>query len=157
MVEEDLAIDNFGITARLSDDRPLVQLPRQDFEKLASTPILLEAPPTERRRQRRERVRLVIIKAWLLRGNRKWAFEWNGVPVSAPIKDDSFFDRMESHEVLIGQGDAIDVELVYEQEYDDAIRLYVNDSSSFVIARVFGVVPSARQIHMLRKDPPRNG
>ena len=148
VIEEDHAIENFGLTPHLNDPQPLVQVPRTEFPKLASMPPLIEEIPGEKRRERTERARLVILKAWLVPGNRKWSFEWNGVPLSAPIKDDSFFDKLASHEILIGQGDALDVELKYEQDYDEGLGVYVNDVQTFQVMRVFAPVPRARQIRL---------
>jgi hypothetical protein len=35
VIEEDPAIDNFGLTPRLHDKQPLVQIPRAEFPRLA--------------------------------------------------------------------------------------------------------------------------
>jgi hypothetical protein len=143
VIEEDSAIENFGLTPRLDDPEPLVQIPRADFARLASLPALVESD--SRRRERTERARLVILKAWLMRGNREWSFEWNGVPISAPIKDERFFDKLASHEILIGQGDGLDVELKYQQDYDEAMGVYVNDPHTFEVVRVIRPVPRGGQ------------
>lgn len=149
VIEEDPAIENFGLTHDLRDEKPLVQISRAEFPYLAAPePLALEAENQERHRRRTERARLVILKAWLIAGNRKWSFEWNGVPISAPILDATFFDRLESREVVIGQGDALDVEITYEQNYDDALGLYVNDQHTFRVAEVYAVIPRARQLRL---------
>jgi hypothetical protein len=148
VIEEDSAIENFGLTPNLQDEKPLVQVSRTEFQVLAATDYALEVTEDTRRRIRTERVRLVILKAWFVSGNRKWSFEWNGVPLSAPIMDQTFFDKLASHEILIGQGDALDVELTYEQNYDDALGLYVNDPHTFQVMKVFAPVPRARQMRL---------
>jgi hypothetical protein len=144
VIEDDPAIDNFGLTPSIDDPEPLVQIPREEFPRLASLPIETVLQDTERTRERAERARLVILKAWFTRGNRKWLFEWNGVPLSAPIKDETFWDRLENREILIGQGDALDVEISYRQEYEASIGVFVNDPGSFKITRVFGAIPRQR-------------
>ena len=101
--------------------------------------------PTERRRERKERVRLVVLKAWLVRSGRKWSFEWNGVPLSASITDETFFDPLESHEIMFGQGDALDVELTYEQEFDESLGVFVNDQRTFKVTKVYRPLPRAKQ------------
>ena len=144
MIEEDSAIENFGLTPNLTDAMPLVQLSRDDFSRLATVPSF-DMLPSEKRRERIERARLVILKAWLIPGNRKWSFEWNGVPISASISDTSFFDKLARREILLGQGDALDVELRYEQEYDEALGVYVNDARTYNVVRIIAPVPRARQ------------
>jgi hypothetical protein len=97
-----------------------------------------EAPDAQR--ERREKARLVILKAWLKRGNSKWSFEWNGIPISAPIRDQEFFDRLENREFLIGSGDALDVELYYIQRFDADINVYVNDQTTYVVEKVIRTI-----------------
>jgi hypothetical protein len=138
VLENDEAIQNFGLTPKLTDPEPLIQVPREDFPSLSSPPQLVEGDP--RRRERTENARLVILKAWLVPGNRKWSFEWNGVPLSAPIKDEGFLDRLARREYLIGHGDALDVRLRYQQEYDDSLGIYVNDPHTFEIVEVLAAI-----------------
>lgn len=83
--------------------------------------------------------RLVILKAWLKANNRKWSFEWNAVPVSAPIKDADFLARIERREHLIGSGDALDVELRYSRFTPLTLGTYVNDQSTFEVVKVVRV------------------
>jgi hypothetical protein len=80
ILEEDHAIENFGLTPRVDDPEPLVQITRDEFPKLAIVPEDIEE--LEQRKQRVERVRIIVLKAWLVRSARKWQFEWNGVPIS---------------------------------------------------------------------------
>jgi hypothetical protein len=120
VIERDEAVENFGLTPDIGDKEPLIQISRDNFSQLASTPSILETDSG--RRERIERVRLIILKAWFTRrGSRKWSFEWNGVPISAPIKDDEFWNKLDARQYLIGQGDALDVRLKYQQIYDDAL------------------------------------
>jgi len=132
-IERDDAVENFGLTPRMADPEPVVQIPRAIFPQLSSTPAIAEGDP--KRRERRERARLVILKAWLTPGNRKWSFEWNGVPISAPIKDESFWGKLASREYLIGQGDALDAELRFKQFYDEELE---SDSKLILIGRAVG-------------------
>jgi len=99
----------------------------------------IEDLPSER--TRKERARILILKAWLNHARRKWSFEWNGVPISAPIADRSFLDQLERREHLLGAGDALDAEITYRQFFDSDLGVYVNDPNSFVISRVIRPVP----------------
>jgi hypothetical protein len=137
-VEFDEGIENFGLTPRIDDDEPVVQIPKDSFPRLA-TPILIEGDP--KRREKTERARLIILKAWLTPGKRKWSFEWNGIPLSAPITDPDFWEKLANRTILIGQGDALDVEIRYQQGYEDQLGVWVNDAHTFEITRVSAHIP----------------
>ena len=47
------------------------------------------------------------------------------------------------NEPLLGAGDALDVEIRFKQVYDHSLGVYVNDQNSFVVSRVFNIVPKA--------------
>jgi hypothetical protein len=141
-IERDPNITEFGLTSSIHDPQPLVTIPRADFSVVTRRVVIeTEDPPSERTKT--ERARLVILKAWLNHAKRKWTFEWNGVPISAPISDREFLDKLDRREFLLGAGDALDVEITYKQAFDPAIRVYVNDPNSFVITRVIKPVPRA--------------
>jgi hypothetical protein len=142
-IEEDDAVQNFGITPHVADAEPLVQVPRDEFPRLASRSYALTptAEASAGRRERTERAVLVILKLWL-KGSiaRKWSFEWNGVPISAPIKDTDFLERLARREHLIGYGDALEVDLHYIQDYDDKLGVYVNDQRTFEVIKVIRII-----------------
>jgi hypothetical protein len=99
----------------------------------------LEETPTGR--VRKESARLVILKAWLNHAKRKWSFEWNGVPISAPIAGTDFLDRLDRREHLLGAGDALDVEITFKQNFDPALGVYVTEPNSYLVTRVIRPVP----------------
>lgn len=143
IIEEDDAISNFGITAKIEDTAPLIQIDRVDFARL-SAPLTVTSQNTASRRERKDQARLTIIKPWLKAGNRKWTFEWNGVPLSAPILDSDFLSKIENRTYLIGYGDAIDVTLKFEQDYEQATDLWVNDPQSFRVIEVHNFIPKSQ-------------
>lgn len=138
-LDADPRVTEFGITGSISDPRPLIAIPRSEFPLVVAPIVDLEEQPLER--IRKERARLVILKAWLNHSKRKWSFEWNGVPLSAPIADKKFLDQLDRREHLLGSGDALDVEITYNQKSDVALGIYVNDPGSFVVSRVIRPVP----------------
>lgn len=135
-------VSDFGITGSIHDTRPLVHIPRSDFPILPRTAIL-EVVDDRDSRFRRERARFLVIKPWLNHARRKWSFEWNGVPISAPITDADFLDRIDRHEVVFGAGDALDVEVTYTQTYSPELGIYENNNTSYVITKVINLVPRA--------------
>jgi hypothetical protein len=87
-----------------------------------------------------ESARLLVTKPWLNYARRKWSFEWNGVPISAPITDREFLDRIDRHEVTFGAGDALDVEISYRQTFLPELGIYENDNTSYVVSKVVRAV-----------------
>lgn len=140
-LEKDTSVTEFGVTASVSDPRPLLTIPRADFAFAAGPVAVVDFEDQPQERTRSERARLLILKAWLNHAKRKWSFEWNGVPISAPISDRSFLDRIDRREHLLGAGDALDVEITYKQTFDSELGVYVNDQNSFVVSRVIKPVP----------------
>lgn len=138
-MERDESVENFGITPSLDDPEPLVQIPREDFHKLASG----EALPIEgsSRRPQHTRSILVVLKPWVDASKHKWSFEWNGVPISAYLTDDEFLGRVRSHEIRFGNGDALDARIEYFQDYDENLGVWVNDTHSFAVTEVYAYVP----------------
>lgn len=137
-LENDSAVENFGLTTSLKDKKPLVEVPRQEFVRLTELPAITEI--SERRRKKKTRARIIISKAWLDHPSRKWTFQWNDVPISARIRDESFFDRLSRREYLLGAGDALDAELSYEQQYNENLEMYENDPQTYVIEKVHRIV-----------------
>lgn len=137
-LEADENVTDFGVTGSISDHEPLIKIPRAEFPKNISFALPPEEQPQER--EQKKRARLLILKPWLNHAKRKWSFEWNGVPISAPIKDQQFLHRLDRREVLFGAGDAIDVEITFKQNYDRSLGVYVNDQNSFVVTRVIRAV-----------------
>jgi len=138
-LQADAKITEFGLTSQIDDPVSLVRVDRTSFLAILEAPVLSEDLSRERIRQ--ETARLVILKAWLNHAKRKWSFEWNGVPLSAPIVDKEFLDRIERREYLIGAGDALDVQIAFKQAFDPTLSVYVNNPNSFVIVKVIRHVP----------------
>lgn len=137
----DSKVTEFGLTTHIDDPEPIVTVPREMFDKFIQPGGLSDEISGQRLKN--EKARVVILKAWLNHANRKWSFEWNGVPLSAPIIDKAFLDRLAKRQHLIGAGDALDVEITFRQVFDENLRVYVNDPHSYVISRVFHHVPNS--------------
>lgn len=134
-------VTDFGLTQNMTDVKPYIQIPRESFRLYLRQPGLVPPIP-EAERTRTESARVVIIKAWLNHKKRKWAFEWNGVPFSAPIVDEGFLDAIAARKYLIGAGDALDVEISFKQTFNAKLGVYQNDEQSYVISRVIDVIPN---------------
>ena len=138
-LEEDKHITDFGLTSKIDDPRPIIRIARGDFPLLITPSVDTEISPTER--VRKESARLYILKAWLNHAKRKWSFEWNGVPISAPITDIHFLDRLDKREHLLGAGDALDVEISFKKTFDAALGVDANQPDSYMVMKVIKPVP----------------
>lgn len=144
VLQEDQSVSDFGITKQLDDKTPIAAIPRDDFAILSrhGGAIVLEEEDT-RHRIVEQREKLVVLRAILVRSARKWQFVWNGIPISAAIMDNKFYDALARHEYEFGQGDILDVMLrIYQQRNDDA-GIYVN--TGYEVVEVFGRTPGPRQ------------
>ena len=99
VMEEDPSVSDFGLARGLQEPEPIGVIDRSRFA------ILAQAGRIETSSQpgfKDERTRITIIKMIFARSTRKWEFVWNGIRISAPIKDDDFFTKMESREYVFG-------------------------------------------------------
>ena len=110
-------VTDFGLTQKSTDSKPAVQIPRESFRLFVKQVGLTPAVP-EAERVQTQKAQILIKKAWLTQQKRKWAFEWNGVPFSAPIMDEDFRKKIASRDYLIGAGDALDVEITFKQHFN---------------------------------------
>ncbi|MDQ8700551.1 hypothetical protein [Hyphomicrobium sp. LHD-15] len=151
-VEDNEEVNGVAIIPITPEARPLIVLPRHEFKTIihnagriiegSRTPFQL-TPRRTFTRTTTERVSLVIVKAVLRRSRRKWQFTWNGTDISAPITDAPFFDRLESREISISQGDALDVDLAVTQSLDEDSQAWSN--VEFVVTLVHGLIQMPRQ------------
>ena len=134
----DPAIENFGFAERIDSPEPFLKIPKKDFPRLAEQQTYAIVQSAER--IRRERARLIVNRMWLRNLDRKWSFEWNGVPVSAFVKDENFRTRIKQRLVSILSGDALDVEISFSQRFDEKLGVYVTNHISYVVERVLGKI-----------------
>jgi hypothetical protein len=138
-LQKDPKVSGFGLTTSLDTPHLPVYIPRTDFPRFTHDLVLPDVTPTQRTNS--ATARLIILKAWLNQAKRKWSFEWNGVPVSAPIKDPDFLDDIARRKYLIGAGDALDVEISSKQTFDEQLKVFVTDPNSYVVTKVLAHVP----------------
>jgi hypothetical protein len=149
-LQGDPGIENFGLTPyspMARGEPPLFIVPQQDFARAIQN---LAIPPEqfEKSRMREEYARLIVLKAWFNHSKKKWSFEWNGVPISAPIKDETFLTEIENRKHLFGNGDALDVVLTFKQNFVEELGVYKNDQNSYVVKQVIKPVPRAVQARL---------
>lgn len=138
-LQNDPKVSGFGLTTSLEARQVPLYIPREDFPRLTRITVIPWVT-TEAQRTNVATARFIILKAWLNQAKRKWSFEWNGVPISAPIKDPQFLEDIARRRYLIGAGDALDVEVTFIQNYDPHLKVFVNDPNSFVITKVIAHV-----------------
>lgn len=144
-LDEDPAITGFALTDL--DETPVFEAGRGDFSKMAEAPSIdMAALPNVEKCV--EEAHLHIVKAVLARNyTRKWEFIWKGDKISANIRDEKFFDRLESHQYTFGAGDVLKVELEITREFDPLLDTFIN--RSFTIIEVRDFIERPKDIPML--------
>lgn len=138
-LQKDPKVTGFGLTTSLEAPQVPLYIPRAEFPRFTRVTVIPDVT-TATQRTNTAKARFVILKAWLNQAKRKWSFEWNGVPISAPIRDPQFLEDLAKRKYLIGSGDALDVEVSFIQNYDPDLQVFVNDPNSFVITKVIAHV-----------------
>ena len=88
---------------------------------------------------------LIVLKPWINASKRKWSFEWNGVPVSAYVRDENFLQKVRSHQIRFGNGDALEVDIEVYEELDESRGVWISDQSSYVIRVVRQFMPVGQE------------
>ena len=148
-IKHDEKIRGFGMTRNMDDPPPQIIVNKDTIERLAVPP----TPDSSNTRVVTEIVELVILKAILERGDRKWEFVWRGVRISAPIVDQSFYNRFFDHTIKIAPGDLLKVKLGMNQRRDPDTGIYANDS--YTVLEVFEHVPRPQQADLSLPKPQR--
>ncbi len=137
--EADATVDGISIVGTDTPTRELPPLvPREKFALFRPIQQLDEFS-----REVIEPATLVISRAILQRGSRKWEFHWRGIRISAPVLDDRFYDRFFAHDIKIAPGDALEVALRILQEKDPDTGIYVN--ARYEVIEVYSHVPRHKQ------------
>lgn len=137
VIDKDKSIDDFGFTTDIKDEEPKFYIPRKEFAILSSE------NSNEDKKEKIEVTKLLIVRAILEKSNRMWQFIWNGNKISAPIKDEKFFDSFVAHKIQIAPGDMFEVELKIIMEKDKSIGLYIN--KEYEVIKVLNHIPISKQ------------
>jgi hypothetical protein len=117
--------------------KKLVTVPRDDFPSLAVAP-----PPTQdEKRDITVRTRVTIIKP-SFDAKLRWEIVYSGNRIGATVSD-PVFNATVDHGAAFRKGDALDVSLRIRQEYDSALKAFLN--KSYDIATVHAHIPGATQ------------
>ena len=132
VMEEDPSVTEFGITTGLKDAKPLAIIPRKEFPAL-SVPAVIDPVTDPNKRTITEESTVIVLRAVLEHSTtKKWQFAWQGIRISAPIRDEEFFKKLANHEYEFGQGDQLDVILAIHQTKDDISGVYLNEGYEIV-------------------------
>jgi hypothetical protein len=142
VMEDDPSISDFGLAAGMQSYEPVGIIQRSEFAILAR-PIEPELDDDDSSHVSDERAKITVLKLIFERGGRRWQFVWTGIRISAPIKDDEFFTKMESREYVFRQGDILDVTLRIFQIRDPMSRAFINDH--YEIIKVHGLESAPNQ------------
>lgn len=129
VMENDPSVESFGIARGLRDPEPVIEFPRSTFPVIRQNAL---PRPEEGTRYVDQDVVISVHKAVFERSARKWEFIWNGFKISAPILDQTFFDRLEARQIAIKQGDAFKATLRVHQAFDKMTGNWLNEKYEVV-------------------------
>lgn len=113
--------------------QPTLKIERQDFKRFTTN-------RTEKKtRKTRERTELNVLKAWFVSGRKNWQFVWNNISISARITDEHFFDLLSERQIILGDGDKLDVTLEIEQEFNEVAKVWMN--KKYTVTQFYGHTP----------------
>lgn len=139
-VDSDPAINTLALTPSLNETvAPQLVIPRNRF------PFLAEGLETSEDEEREliEITDLQILRAILERSRRRWQFVWNGIRISAPVTDDTFYREFFAHKIKIAPGDTLRARLRVKQRRDPDLGVYIN--SAYEVIEVLEHRPGIRQ------------
>jgi hypothetical protein len=115
----------------------LPSIPREQFVAL------IERGTIEEGESIIEDANLEISRAILARGRRRWEFYWRGVRISAPVLDESFYDKFFAHSITIAPGDVLKVALKIYRQPDPDSGITIN--TKYEIVQVYEHLPRQKQ------------
>ena len=122
-VQKDKTVESFGLSSSETEPPP-INLPSSSYSVNLDD---INAPPNEADQKIvSENAHLEILKAILDRSNRKWEFVWQGFKISAPVTDETFYDKFFRHEIKIAPGDALEANIRITQRRLDEAGVYEN-------------------------------
>jgi hypothetical protein len=152
-VKQDLQVHSVGLIPNPETPQPAsLDIPRELFDQIifeldrdtsqSSSELILQQEVPSGFRDNTQRAELTILKAVLKRSPRKWQFVLNGLDISAPITDSTFFDRLQLREISISQGDSLDADLKTYQSFDDESGVW--RTTGHQVTKVYGIIPGTK-------------
>jgi hypothetical protein len=130
-LEGDESVQGFELYE--SGKKKVFDLDRTEFSLLSRPAVM----PDEDTRVKKEDAILTMFKVVFEKGY-KWQFFYQGVKISAEVKDETFFARIDKGEKF-SKGDTIIAELHITQVYDRSIETYVN--KEYIVAEIKQHIP----------------
>lgn len=127
-VESDDAVYSIGFSEDPSSPEPEFPIPRDRFAILTEN----LSGPVATERELVEITDLQIVRAILERSKRMWQFVWNGVRISAPVTDQTFYQDFFEHRITVAPGDILRARLRIRQKRHPDLDIFMNDSYEVV-------------------------
>lgn len=136
-LKENKDITGFSIRD-VVDGKDIFSVEKEDFSLLASS-----NDEVEQRKQKviQEKQELIVFKI-VFQDKYKWEFVYQGRKISASIKDNDFFNKIEKGAIAFRSGDRLIVDLEIEQIFNEAVNSFIN-SGSYYILKVAEHIPRA--------------
>lgn len=140
-ISKDEKITGLAIVKNADSPPPEIVIPRDVLPQIAPT-----IRDDGNQRVVEEDCDLQIVKALLVRSERKWEFRWRGVKISAPVLDQRFYDDFFAHRIRIAPGDELKARLVVRQTRDQDTGIYAN--VGYEVVQVYRHLPRVQQMNM---------
>lgn len=119
-IGKDESIQGLGLLTKATDE-PTLTIPRQVFQSIEAVP-----SPDNDDREIVQHAKLQIMRAILDRTTRKWEFVWEGITLSAPVLDDTFYKDFYDHKITIAPGDSLECDIKMYQRLSGPSGVYIN-------------------------------
>jgi hypothetical protein len=139
-LQEDATVTYFGFSSNLTDTAPDVPIPRDALGRL---PASLDGDGDDTR-ELIETTEVEIVRAILQRSKRRWQFVWNGVQISAPVRDAQFHTDFLAHRITIAPGDSLRVKLRIKQTRHPRAGVFINEA--YEVVEVLNHIPRPPQM-----------
>lgn len=133
-LEDDIAISDFKIMDE--NKKSIIQVPRDEFKNMREPQVeVIEKKTT------REKAKLNVFKI-VFDERSKWEVFYRGIRIPVKIQDEDFNKKVLNGEKF-ANGDALEVELEIEQEFDETANTFVN--KSYKVVKVIKHIPRDEQ------------
>lgn len=141
-LEMDETVEGFELYEK--DKKKVFETDREEFKFLSKPAVM----PDKETRIKKEDVILSTFKIVFEKGY-KWQFLYQGIKISAEIKDENFYKLVDKGEKF-SKGDIFYAELSITQAFDKSVEAYVN--KEYIISKIKQHIPRGGQTSFLNKN-----
>ncbi|HRZ15797.1 MAG TPA: hypothetical protein P5110_09845 [Candidatus Omnitrophota bacterium] len=135
-LNHDPAVSSFEM--RDFKDDVIFETDKHDFPEMSSGAII--AGEAVRRVVKRTIINIIKVS---FETNLKWNVVFGGLKIGAYLRDDEFWDKVNSHDESFSKGDSLDVDIQIDQVWDQGLNTYL--SKTYNIIKVYSHTKAGKQ------------